>query len=257
MSSARSLAIVILLLGVNFSRGGSISLISSGLRADVVEDISTIGGGPSNHKEGHDTGDLAKQHASAQATASVELHGTIGASTGNANAAIKPSGSAILFDGEVDTTLYLKSTPFTGMGSAMAATEAHVHAAQAGSYEIAYDATLFYLDPSEVSLTLALLNSGGGNVTNLDITSPVSGTRTTGKRVVDLEAGDYSLKVNASAVADPVKINSPVGDSTEIIYHASFAPQGSTPAVPLPAAVGPGALVLGAALLLKIRRQLR
>src|SRR4051812_35814928 len=99
---------LILCLPAARSSAGPVTLLSADLRADVSQDLVTIGGGPTDHKEGHDTGSLSDPKVSASATAALPFGGIdYGASRGNANATLNLAATTTLhLDGEVDSTVF-------------------------------------------------------------------------------------------------------------------------------------------------------
>jgi hypothetical protein len=224
-------------------------MLSADLRADVLQDLTTIGGGPTDHKEGHDTGDLNKRNASASATAALPFGGIdYGASRGNASAKFDLlNGTTLTLDGQVDSTVFVKSTPFTGKGNAHALTTLFFSVTGDEAYTLRYDATLIGQAASAARLRVDVVNDNSAIQDSVALDATDSGQAKSGLRGLTLAPGNYGLTLDASAVADPVAIGNAAGDSAQVSYRVSLAPAGAV-SVPLPAGAVPGAIVMAAAI---------
>jgi len=237
--------------------GGPVTFMSADMRADVSVDAITVGGGATSHKEGHDTADLTKRVASAEATASLPFSGLdYPASRGSARANFNPDDAGFRLDGNADAVVFVKSTPFSGSGTSQALTTLNFNLATPGSYDLRWEAGVLATTLSEKTrLNLSLLDSHGTSLALVNLGATIS-DRQSGTRALDLAAGDYSFGLDAQANADLVgRLGE--GDSGNVSYQVSLAPSAGTGGVtiPLPPALAPGLGVLGVAVVVVVRRR--
>jgi hypothetical protein len=229
---------------------GPVNLLSANLTADVSQDLSTIGGGPTDHQEGHDTGDLTKRSVTATATASLPFGGiNYGASRGNATAKFDLLNETTLtLDGLVDSTVFVKSSPFTGKGNAHALTTLFFSVTGNEAYTLHYDATLIGQVASAAKLRVDVVNDNSAIQDSVTLDAANSAQPQSGSRNLTFAPGNYGVVLDASATADPVAIGNAAGDSAQVSYSVTLQPAGSV-AIPLPASFLPGAVVLTAAII--------
>ncbi len=233
------------------TQAGPITLDSAILAADVSQDLTTIGGGPSDHKEGHDTGNLTQRSVTAAATASLPFGGiNFGASRGNAAAKFDLLNETTLtVDGRVDSTVFVKSSPFTGKGNAHALATLFFKVTGIEEYTLTYDATLNGQAAGAAGLRINVLDAKRAIKQSITLDATDSGTAKSGFRALTLPSAGYTLVLDASAAADPVAVGNAAGDSTQVNYRVSLQPTGAAVSVPLPAPLIPGAILLAVAII--------
>ncbi|HEX8523628.1 MAG TPA: hypothetical protein VF669_15340 [Tepidisphaeraceae bacterium] len=216
----------------------TVTLTAASINATVSTDASTVGGGPSKHAENNDVGDLTKRSVTASAAASLPFSGvdfpvSRAQSTGSYTLS---NNDRIDFSGAVDTTVYVKSSPFTGKGSADLTTDLLFNVIGGGLYQIGYQATMSALMSTTTALSADLTTAAGDPVFRFNQPAGTTQQLYSGGQNFFLAPGDYRLKVVASANADA---GLGAGDSASIQYQVNLNPA-QTAVVPLPPAAWSG-----------------
>ena len=239
-----------LLVCTTSAPAGTVTFVSADLRATVSGDALTVGGGPTSHAEDSDTGNLTDRNVSAEATASLPFSGTdFPVSRNDASATISEAGGGIRIDGTANSVVFVKSSPFTGKGSASSLVNLLVKVDSPGAYRLAYDAMVTALTPNgNTRLKIDLLDQASNPVSQITLASRIVQETQADSRVVNLAAGNYALSVDAAAAADMIG-GFGAGDSGNIQFAVTLADAsggggGGGVVIPLPAGVWMGLAML-------------
>lgn len=228
-----------------------VTLLSANLKADVTQDLTTIGGGPSDHKDAHDAGDLTKRSVFASATAALPFGGiNLGASRGNASMDLTTPDDGISLAGSISSIVFVKSTPFTGSGAASASATVVFTVPSPGSYRFSWNATLQSQAPASAHVRADIKDATSALLASIDLAGDIVGNPQAGSHDLALAAGRFTFDLDAGGVANPVAVGNAEGDASTINYAVSLSAAASSSGggttIPLPAPLLPGAIGIAA-----------
>ena len=209
------------------SRAGPVTLTSADLRLVTSADATNVQSAQTAHDEDAQTGDLINRSVSAEATAAFPFGGTpaFPVTRSRATANLSETADAVVLDGVANTLIGVKSTPFTGKGSAQSTANIGFSVSAAGTYQLSYDAFVAATTPSLGSkFTVDLRDAANTALAQLSFAGPF--TQESNSRSVNLSAGNYALSVDALAPAD-LTAQFGVSDSGDITYRVSLSASGA------------------------------
>jgi hypothetical protein len=245
---------------------GPVTLTSADLRVVTSADATNMQTSETAHDEDSQTGDLTTRSVSAEATAAFPFGGTLAfpVTRSRATANLSETANELVLDGVSNTLIGVKSTPFSGKGSAQSTATVGFSVTVPGAYQLNYEALVLASTPSLGSkLSIDLRNAANSALLSLSFAGPF--TQETNSRSVNLSAGDYSLVVDALAPADLTNLFG-VSDSGDITYRVTLAAGGSGgngagggggTAIPLPPSVLTGLMMLPLSLWVARRMRVR
>lgn len=229
---------------------GPVTLTSADLRLVTSADATNVQTGATAHDEDAQSGDLTNRSVSSEATAAFPFGGTpaFPVTRARATANLSETSDAVVLDGVANTLIGVKSTPFSGKGSAQATAMVGFSIGAPGTYQLSYDAFVAATTPGLGSkLSIDLKDQANSALVSLSFAGAL--VQEANARNVDLAAGNYSLVVDAFAPADLTNLFG-VSDSGDITYRVSLSAGGAGggTAIPLPPSVLTGLMVLPVAM---------
>jgi hypothetical protein len=218
---------------------------STKLNADVNARLSRASDSLNDAHEAHDTGDLSKQNVSADASATLPIDVETGATTNaNASAAIAGGDNDFQLTGSAASSLPV-NCPFDALTQAVSTIDLPFVLGAGSTAKISYELTIDADVLNDQKVTVLLTRDG-----ELDPIISKVFLESSNADLDPIGPGSYRLLLIAGAQSTTRGIP---GESGTAAFDVTISAESAT-SIPLPAGVGPGAMLLVAAAIAGRRR---